>query len=594
MRWPIISVPIEHEQDVVIVRRRARQIAEHLRFDPQEQSRVATAVSEIARNAFTYAGGGRAEFSVERDDAAAALQIRILDNGPGIQNLETILAGDYHSKTGMGMGILGARRLMDLLHIESQPGAGSAVTMSKVLPQRAQDISAASLAAIAQRLSKEPQDVFEEIRSQNQDLLRALEEVRQGKAELEHRQEDLLRLNRELEETNRGVVALYAELDERAERLRTADAMKSRFLSYMSHEFRTPLNGIVGLTRLLLSRPSMQNDQEAEKQVRFLQRAAQELTEMVNDLLDLAKVEAGKLTVQPTDFSAESLIGTLRGLFRALQPGGPVARVFELPERIPLLHTDESKLAQIMRNLLSNALKFTETGEVRLRVEHDPASDAVVLSVKDTGIGIPSDQHSAIFEEFSQVEGPLQKRTKGTGLGLPLCRRLCQLLGGTISLKSAPNAGSTFTVSVPRIYGTAAAPLKHKVLIVDDEEISRYLLRTLMPAGMEVLEAAGGNEGLRMAREHHPDVVFLDLKMPDMQGQQVLRELHNDPATHAIPVVIATSRDLDENERKAIAPSVAAILHKDILARSETLQIDFGPPVGVAVRSRRDAAGWRH
>ena len=213
MKCPIISVPIEHEQDVVLVRRRARQIAEHLRFDAQEQSRVATAVSEIARNAFTYAGGGRAEFSIERDDALAVLSIRIIDNGPGIENLEAILGGTYRSNTGMGMGILGARRLMDRLTIDSQPGAGTVVTMFKDLPPRTKDITPAMLAAIAHSLTKEPQDIFEEVRSQNQDLLRTLEQVREGNAQLALRQEDLLRLNRELDETNRGVVALYAELD---------------------------------------------------------------------------------------------------------------------------------------------------------------------------------------------------------------------------------------------------------------------------------------------------------------------------------------------------------------------------------------------
>lgn len=583
MNFPIISVPIQHEQDIVLARRRARQIAELLRFDPQEQTRVATSVSEIARNAFAYGGGGRAEFSVETDEAGSALAIRIVDQGPGIPDLEGILNGSYQSKTGMGMGILGARRLMDQVQIDSQPGGGTAVKMCKGLPRGAERFSSKSLARIAQRLAQDPQDVFEEVRSQNQDLLRALDEVRHAKAELERRQEQLLRVNCELEETNRGVVALYAELDERAERLRQADTMKSRFLSYVSHEFRTPLNGIIGLARLLLGRSSVQIDAEAQKQVRFMQKAALELSEMVNDLLDLAKVEAGKLTVEAVGFSAETLMGTLRSLFRPLQPEASVALIFEVPDGVPLLHTDETKLAQILRNLLSNALKFTEKGEVRVTVVHDAERDLAVFLVRDTGIGIAAAHQSLIFEEFSQIENPLQKRTKGTGLGLPLCKRLCELLGGTISLESAPGLGSTFTVSVPRVYGAVVARPAHRVLIVDDEELSRYLLRTLMPAQVEILEAAGGTEGIRMARECQPDLVFLDLIMPDIPGSDVLRELRHDPATQAIPVVIATSRALDAAERDALQPSVSAIFSKDTLARSAGLQIDFGPPPTVRI-----------
>ena len=583
MNFPIISLPIQHEQDVVLARRRARQIAELLRFDAQGQVRVATAVSEIARNAFTYARGGRAEFSVEVDEGRVAFAIRIVDDGPGIADLEGILSGSYQSRTGMGMGILGARRLMDSVQIDSHPGNGTAVKMSKDLPQGAGRFSSKSLAGIVQGLASEPQDVFEEVRNQNRDLLRALDEVRLAKAELEQRQEQLLRLNRELEETNRGVVALYAELDERAERLRHADTMKSRFLSYVSHEFRTPLNGIIGLARLLLGRHSVQVDAEAQKQVRFMQKAALELSEMVNDLLDLAKVEAGKLTVQAVGFSAETLMGTLRSLFRPLQPDAAVTLIFEVPDSVPLLHTDETKLAQILRNLLSNALKFTEKGEVRVAVAHDAERDLLVFSVKDTGIGIAPAHQSVIFEEFSQIENSLQKRTKGTGLGLPLCKRLCELLGGTISLESAPGLGSTFTVWLPRVYSAGRVPRDHKVLIVDDEELSRYLLRTLMPAHVEILEAAGGTEAIRMARECQPDLVFLDLIMPDISGSEVLRELRLDPATQAIPIVIATSRALDASERAALQPSVTAIFSKEMLAKSEGLQIDFGPPPVVRV-----------
>lgn len=581
---PIIAIPIEHEQDVVLARRRARLVAELLKFDSQDQSRIATAVSEIARNAYTYGGGGRAEFILEKDNPNPVLCVRITDQGPGIEDVDLVLSGNYKSKTGMGLGLLGARRLMDRVSIESVPGRGTSVLMYKHLPPHAPTISAKAVATIAQRVAEQPQDVFEEVRNQNQELLRTLEELRKSKSELEERQESLVRLNRELEDTNRGVVALYAELDERAERLKHADAMKSRFLSYMSHEFRTPLNGIIGLARLLLERESVRGDGEASKQVRFMQNAAEELTDMVSDLLDLAKAESGKLTVTPSDFAVESVIGALRALFRAFPSGSPVVLNFEMPEDLPMLHTDETKLAQILRNLLSNALKFTESGEVRLTVAYQADDDMMLFSVKDTGIGIAPELQGHIFEEYAQVENRLQHRIKGTGLGLPLCKRFSELLGGRLSFTSTPGEGSVFTVAIPRVF--ADRPHRRKVLLVDDEELSRYLLRALMPAEVELREGRSGAEGLRAAREWKPDLIFLDLMMPDMTGAEVLSELRRDAATRTIPVVIATAWHITPAERDKLNNEATAILRKDVLARSEALEIDFGPPVTVNVRAK--------
>jgi anti-sigma regulatory factor (Ser/Thr protein kinase) len=172
MTLPILSIPIEHEQDVVIARRRARQVAALLKFDAQDQTRIATAVSEIVRNAFTYGGGGRAEFLIEKERANPALSIRVSDRGPGIQDVDLVLSGSYQSKTGMGAGLIGARRLMDSLKIDSQPGTGTTVLLSKKLSPNAPPLSPKSIGAITQRLSEEPQDFFEEVRTQNQELLR--------------------------------------------------------------------------------------------------------------------------------------------------------------------------------------------------------------------------------------------------------------------------------------------------------------------------------------------------------------------------------------------------------------------------------------
>lgn len=262
-------------------------------------------------------------------------------------------------------------------------------------------------------------------------------------------QNDLQSLRAELEETNRGVVALYAELDAQAEQLREATALKSRFLAYMSHEFRTPISSIRSIARLLLDRVDGPLTAEQEKQVRFIQQNAVEFAEMVDDLLDLAKVEAGRVEISPAWFEMVDLFSALRGMFKPLLTNPDVHLVFEEPPAdMPLLFTDDRKLSQILRNFISNALKFTPKGEVRVSAQRQ-GPDRVTFCVADTGIGIAREFHDSIFRDFSQVESPLQRRLKGTGLGLALAKRLAQLLGGNVELRSELGKGSSFLVSIP-------------------------------------------------------------------------------------------------------------------------------------------------
>src|SRR5215475_13178846 len=448
MRWPVLTVTIKYEHDVVVARQRARQIAGLLEFDVQDQSRIATAVSEIARNAFNYAKGGRVEFQVDGDATRQSLLIEVKDQGPGIAELESVLQGQYRSATGMGLGITGARRLMDACEISSSRGSGTSVLMKKNFPKRAPMVTAERLRALTDQLANErPQSPLEEIQQQNGELIRLLDELRR-------RQDDLERLNRELEDTNLGVIALYSELDEKAPALRRADEMKSRFLSNMSHEFRTPLNSIMALTQLLLSRSDGDLSEEQEKQVSFIRKGAAALLEMVGDLLDLAKIEAGKVEVHPSEFTVENLFSALRGVFRPMLTNKAVDLIFEEAREIPPLGTDESKVAQILRNFISNALKFTERGEVRVRAALPAEGGAVTFYVADTGIGIAAADRSRIFEEFTQVENPLQRHAKGTGLGLPLCRSLARLLGGDVAVESEIGVGSTFSATIPVRYST--------------------------------------------------------------------------------------------------------------------------------------------
>ena len=436
----LLTLELRAESDVVAARQRARQIARLLGFDEQDQTRLATAVSEIARNAFHYASGGRIEFGANLHGPQPAFQIIVRDQGPGIADLPAILDGRYHSQTGLGVGLSGARRLMDFFDVQTEPGRGTTVTLTKRLPRSRAGESPPTLAHIADELARQaPHNPLEEVQIQNRELLRALEHV-----------------NRELQETNQGVVALYAELDEKAEALQRASEHKTRFLSHMTHEFRTPLGSIIGLARLLEARVDGDLTPEQEKQVALVRESAESLLVLVNDLLDLAKIEAGRISVRTALFAVSDLFGTLRGMLRPLTAGAPaVTLVFEdPPPDLPLLGTDEGKVAQILRNFIANALKFAERGEVRVSATCDGSSGAVVFTVRDQGVGIAPGDLERVWEEFARVENgdASTVRKPGTGLGLPLSRRLAELLGGRVFVESAVGEGTTFGVVLPVRY----------------------------------------------------------------------------------------------------------------------------------------------
>jgi signal transduction histidine kinase len=255
-------------------------------------------------------------------------------------------------------------------------------------------------------------------------------------------------LRAELDETNQGVLALYAELDMQADQLREASELKSRFLSYMSHEFRTPLGSILSMTRLLGDELDGPLSADQHQQVQFISNAARELAEMVDDLLDLAKIEAGRVTISPGWFEMVDLFSALRGMFRPIVEDEGVDLVFEEPEGMPAMYTDDKKVAQILRNFISNALKFTPNGHVRVTAVCED-DRWVRFSVADTGIGIPSELQDRLFQDFAQVDSPLQRRVRGTGLGLSLCRRFAELLGGSVGVKSEVGVGSEFWVCLP-------------------------------------------------------------------------------------------------------------------------------------------------
>jgi len=244
------------------------------------------------------------------------------------------------------------------------------------------------------------------------------------------------------------VVALYAELDDKAAALRAATELKSRFLSYMSHEFRTPLTSMSSITGILLSRLDGPLTPEQQKQVEFIRSSARELTEMVGDLLDLAKVEAGRITISAEWFEMVDLFSALRGMFKPIVASTNISLVFDEPQGDIKLFTDDKKLGQILRNFISNALKFTPEGEVRVTAALLP-EDRVEFAVIDTGVGIAPEHLQTLFNDFEQIDIRLQKRLRGTGLGLALARKFAELLGGKVHVQSELGKGSRFSVVLP-------------------------------------------------------------------------------------------------------------------------------------------------
>lgn len=582
---PILTIELRNEHDIVSARQRMRQIAELAGFDSQDQTRVATAISELSRNAFQYAKRGKVSFLVDVSSEPQALLAKVDDCGPGIPHLKDVFGGNYQSQTGMGVGLAGSRKLMDHFHLRSD-GEGTSITIGKNLPKGVHHFDKSKVnKLVADLTQRAPQSPYEELENQNRSLIELL-------SKLEAREDELQQLNQELAETNRGVVALYAELDQKAETLQKVSEVKTSFLSNMTHEFRTPLNSIISLTRILLDRLDGELTEEQDKQVMFIRKSAASLLELVNDLLDLGKVESGRISMNVSDFTIDDIFGPLRGMFRPiLGSGDELILTFDHADADFAFKSDEAKISQVLRNLISNAIKFTEKGEIRVWAE--VRARDVLFKVSDTGIGIAPEHLEAVFDDYTQLDSRLQHRSKGTGLGLPLSRKLARLLGGDLWVESAPGKGSEFFARIPLVYrgekeeeifGTQSDKRMREpsekqsrstsVLVIDDDPASRYILRGALNQELGrclMTEVETGEDGVRMAEQLKPDVIFLDLNLPGISGVEVLRSIKASERIQSIPVIINTSRLLTDLERSRLLETSLAVLSKD---RSDVLKSD--------------------
>lgn len=554
----LTTLAIQNEQDVVKACHQVRELATQLEFNPQNRVQIATVVAAIAHSVAQSHQGGTVDLAIIGNPQTLQIQFQCQDQ----LDLSAAIAGQDASESA-ARTIAAARRLMDAFAIKASPAQGTLVVLGKILPQPLTIEELQQLQATGLARSPHPHP---EPYPQNQELLQAL-------IELQAYENSVAQLNQELKETNRGVVALYTELDEKAQSLRRANELKTRFLSNMSHEFRTPLNSISALSQMLLTRRDGDLTPDQEKQISFIAKATTDLTALVNDLLDLAKVEAGKTEMRLSAFEVESLFGMLRGMMRPLLvQDSEVKLIIEPSGEVSPLYTDESKVAQILRNFISNALKFTPQGEVRVTAMQ--AGSMITFTVADTGIGIAPELQERIFEDFVQIESPIQTQVKGTGLGLPLSRKLAELLGGSVAVSSQPSQGSTFAVSIPIIHPnatelTSATPpvpslnstLLPVLVVEDDAATMSAYAEHLQGSRYQLITAYTLKQARTAMQRLQPAVIALDILVDGHSGWTLLQEIKGQPTTTTIPVLVITVVD---NEAQAVALGADGFLVKPV------------------------------
>jgi signal transduction histidine kinase/CheY-like chemotaxis protein/CHASE3 domain sensor protein len=498
--------------------------------------------------------------------------------------------------------------------------------------QRLQEVLAET-----QQLNEELQVQQEELRTANEELEEQSRILKESQAHLETQQAELEQTNEQLAEQGKALAdqrdaldrnneelhIAQIELEARADELQRSSKYKSEFLANMSHELRTPLNSSLILAKLLAENPQDNLTAEQVKFAESIYSAGNDLLNLINDILDISKVEAGKLDVRPENSSVSRLVEGLRMTFQPLATEKKLEFSVEIQSGTPVsLYTDRQRLEQILKNLLSNAVKFTESGAVSLTVSRQPG-EGVAFTVRDSGIGIAEEQQESIFEAFRQADGTTNRRYGGTGLGLSISRDLARLLGGSISVTSAPGQGSIFTLVLPEEYveqepsqyadapvaavqpapapvrsaPPAPAPVrvsppaepiprfaddrekapfsKRCILVIEDEVRFAHILYDLAhELGYNCLVAHAADEGFDLASSFIPDAVLLDMRLPDHSGLTVLQRLKELPSTRHIPVHVISVEDRQEAALQmgaigyAVKPTTREEL-KDVFARLE-------------------------
>jgi signal transduction histidine kinase/CheY-like chemotaxis protein len=403
----------------------------------------------------------------------------------------------------------------------------------------------------------------------------------------------------ETQKLSREIFSKNTELNTKNEELEKAYRVKSEFLASMSHELRTPLNSIIGFSSVLLSPNGDPLTEDQQKALEKVLKNGKHLLQLINDILDFSKLETGRMTVNVEVDEAGNVVANSLMTVESLAKSKDLSIVQHIPDGLPVLQTDILKIKQILVNLLSNAVKFTESGEITVTVRQ--VNDRIAFAVKDSGIGIEPKDYNKIFEEFQQIDNSNTRKYKGTGLGLPISRRLARLLGGDLVVESAYGQGSTFILTIPSVFKDPAQqnenpappnmekiePVKPEVkvsnaismkappsirpkqamsgneplvlCIDDDPEVIELLKKYLVPEGFSVAEANSGDEGIAKAVAISPSIITLDIMMPNKDGWQTLRDLKKNSKTRHIPVVI---HSIIDNRPLAFSLGAVGVLTK--------------------------------
>lgn len=393
-----------------------------------------------------------------------------------------------------------------------------------------------------------------------QDYADAVAEAGRAMNEIVGLNRELARQKLRLEESNVAIRALHTELEQHADRLRASAEVKSRLVAGVSHEFRTPLHSILGLSKLLLDGSDGPLTEEQRTQVAFIRSSAEELSAMINDMLDLARLDQGNAPARIHAFDLADFMTAMRGTMHPLVPADAKFELIFDPVPDVALETDQAKLGQIVRNLISNALKFTEQGYVRVSTSVE--DDMLRIEVRDTGIGIAPADQQRIFEEFVQIDSPLQRERRGTGLGLPLASRLAASIGGRIVLESKPGKGSSFILTIPMEHAEVGKyrdiqrkalvedPTRAPVLVVEDDRESVYVYeRYLAMAGFQVLPARTTREAQLILEKVRPSAILLDVMLEGEDTWRFLAEVKKNEATRDIPVLVCTVMNREAHAR---------------------------------------------
>lgn len=444
----LLTIKAESEQDVLLARRRARQLAFLMKLSEADQMRIAAATSEIARNAVQYATGGIVRYAIDDSKVPISFSISVSDRGPGIANVPQVLTGIPGC-----IGIRGAQRMMDSLNIDTSEH-GTTVELTKRLEERRLPFSAAEIENLMNSLSQLMQEnPIDEVHAQNQELIGALNDLRLKQLKLEESEQRLSALSASLEKL----------VQERTEQLtialrdaNTANELKSKFVANVSHEIRTPLTGVIGMAEVLTRDPSLSADSK-EVAVQLFD-CCKKLHGVLNDLLDFSKLDAGKITARQAGVQLHRTLESILALFQETAKKKGIQLQLKIDEMVPeFIIGDEAKIRQVILNLMHNAIKFTTTGGVELKAEVLGAD--LRISVTDTGIGIPEEARPNMFQPFVQAEDNTEQRFGGSGLGLSIAKQFVELMGGKIDYYSELSIGTSFWFCIPltRLVGLHAS-----------------------------------------------------------------------------------------------------------------------------------------